>query len=289
MKIQQHLKTRTHFTACLLAGVLSIAAQIASGQQPLLELRFNETSAAVVSTGAEEVAGKIFDAGGEAKDLHSQDRGGSSGKVGDRAFDESSTVSGEAGPVVMLPWPPNTPPMAKAFTITGWLKRDVANDEDRTLLRLVRGGGKRWHEFAFDLGYYGVGRLALSVNENVNENRVTSKAAGYGSIVGEWVFFAVVFDGPAGQVTFYRGNASSGVQVVSQHPISEGETLIDRGGNIMIGNSAKQGDRAFVGFLDNIRVYVPEGSSEGALGVEALERIMAADLAASPGKVPAAP
>jgi hypothetical protein len=275
------LQKRANFTTCLLAGVLSasLAGQSAPAQQPLVELRFNETTSSVVSTGIEKVEGKMVDAEGETQNLHSQDRSGVSGKIGDRAFDNSSATMGGAGGMVVLPAPPNIPLTAKAFTITGWFKQSGSHGPSPELARLVRWVGK---DSGFDLGYASPDRLSLGINGNA----VTSKPTGYHSAEGsgDWMFFAAVFDGAAGQVTFYRGDTSGGgVDVVSVHPLSESETQLDDRRSIGVGNGEpKIRDRAFAGFLDNIRVFVSEGSSEGALGVEALDKIVAADLADAP-------
>ncbi len=271
------LDLQRHLTACLLAGAITLAGQNAAGQQPVVELRFNETSTGVVSTGIEKAEGKMIDAEGEPQNLHSKDRTGVSGKIGDRAFDNASATMGAAGGMVVLPPPPNIPPTAKSFTITGWLKTTGVFGENPELARLVRWVDKG---SGFDLGYATPGRLSLIVNGN----SATSKPVGYHAVegVGDWLFFAAAFDG--GQVTFYRGDASGGgVQVVSVHPLSEGDIALADQRAVEVGNAEpKSRNRAFSGYLDNIRVFVSEGSSEGALGVEALEKVMTADLADAP-------
>ncbi len=93
---------------------------------------------------------------------------------------------------------------------------------------------------------------------------------------GEWVFFAVTYDGSLTEnnVKFYAGTAGQAVELVQTAGIAEGPAEF---ADLYAGN-IQGGNRPFAGWLDNLRLWGDSQGSGGAISEAELEKYRQADL-----------
>jgi hypothetical protein len=100
---------------------------------------------------------------------------------------------------------------------------------------------------------------------------------------GEWIFYALTWDGARQTATIYQGTATNSAIVQRQFAVPEINTPIPGGGPAYIGNDQKNGgpgNRAFSGGIDDIRIY------DKALDEKSIEAIRAADAVNIEGGLP---
>lgn len=195
-----------------------------------------------------------------ARDLHTSDAGGVSGKSYDRAFDNSGctamgAASGPAGKIVQTA---NNSAVEnlRSFTLSGWFSADTAPQAGAILLSRIRGsttnGG---FELLADASTPGALTLRLGNGSTIQS---ASSGAHYAPpSPGAWVFFAVSYDADAssGQVKFYRAYRTGTVDLVTTVTLPAGP-LAASSKSLTIGNAPDQGwADAFDGKLDNIRIH----------------------------------
>ena len=92
--------------------------------------------------------------------------------------------------------------------------------------------------------------------------------------IGEWVFFAVTYDGTAStnNALFYKGSRTSPVALAQKLTINQGRALANSN-PVVIGNASADGtlSRPFDGWLDNFRVFGSKTDSSGVLSLQQLE------------------
>jgi hypothetical protein len=250
---------------------LGVAGFIAEYEQrldpaPILELKFDETGFDAPSTGLATNAARFLVDADVSRDLHSLNGRGVSGLPGDRAFDNSLSSGmgnkGDGGRATIAVDVDAADDLL-SLTLQGWFRAQGAGITD--LARLIT---KQAGNTGFLLLGTG-GNLDLEIN-NVG---TTSTGARYAD-AGEWVFFAVTYNGTAtsSNVRFYRGTRNNPVVLLETRTLNQGRILANSA-SITVGNSNGAGalTRPFDGWLDNIRVFGNELNSSGALTVQQLE------------------
>jgi hypothetical protein len=273
--------------------------------RPILEFGFNETGTTATSTGSSTPTLTLKDATQTDGDLHSAPGLGVAGDITgnarfgtDRAFDNTASfaTTGRTGGIA-LNTTDNSVTTLSSWTVSGWYKTDVGT--------ILNGGGTVLFQSpitfsALPDGSPGISTAGFAVRaENPNGLRVTVNGinTGVGSAgntwtdEAKWVFFAVTYDGTqsVANIRYYRGyrNAAeaganpAGVTQVAFDTIAQGTTLPAHG--LAIGNRTEDYNRAFDGFLDNMRVFgARDNSPGGALSLTQLEILRAGDITAGP-------
>ena len=96
------------------------------------------------------------------------------------------------------------------------------------------------------------------------------------SAPGDWVFFAVTYDGTATQdnVKFYKGSQTQPVYLVSTTTIDAGQLIGGQNSSINVGCSGTGGQNSTAGYLDKFCVYTEKtAQSRGALDLPGLENV----------------
>ncbi len=239
---------------------------------PILEFKFDDTGFTARDTGL-ATNGAAFLAGtSTARDFHSADALGVSGRPGDRAFDNSvssgmgSKGSGGRASVADL----DAADDLASLTLQGWFRTDGAAIDNLARLITKQSGST---------GFLLLG-TAGNLDLEINNVGTTSTSAHY-SDPGVWVFFAVTYDGTAtnNNVRFYKATPTNSVALVETRTLNQGRAL----GNtsmITIGNANSDGSlmRPFDGLLDDIRVFGDKTNASGALTLQQLEWVRAQDV-----------
>jgi len=197
-----------------LLALASMAATVASGQTPILQYTFNETGTTAASTGLNPTPLTFLNAIGTSADLHSAYGLGVSGMLGDRAFDNTASTGMGIGSVGGLAGiPAGTIGTLSSFTYQCWF--NVATPVTN-LARLLEDT------------HISIEALNGGVVMHVNGKFVTAAAAWSGT--GEWVFFAVSYDGTksSNNLTFYTATKTAPVtQVGTAFTLDGGPVLQD--------------------------------------------------------------
>lgn len=275
--------------------VLTVAlATTAQGAlvSPILEYTLNTADsttalpagAAVANTGTAGAPGDLTMIGsggpGASTNFYTVDGGGVSGLLGDRAYNNTgSTAMGNQGVTYSLP--NNRGPRAtndtdngilngrSALTVTGWLKTE-AGQTWRGLAQVWAGdAGNFMNVRGGDGGVGNGGKIEFDfrTGANVASALVRSNGANWNAD-GQWMFFAVTWDGGTGAVAMYYLDGlnqiqSSGTTYVSAAGLGVGaiQDTSQQAGNplatygLAIGNQAGYALRPFDGFVDNVRVF----------------------------------
>ncbi|CAN5577566.1 hypothetical protein BH09PLA1_BH09PLA1_14280 [soil metagenome] len=214
------------------------------------DFRFNgefggTLGSAVQNNGYLSTPATLQNSAGTATDLHSGDSLGTSGRIGDRAFDNRATSSmgasgGGKAVVADRTWFRDL----QAFTIAGWFKTDGAQTigSGAVLMSQLDGNG------GWSLGSTTAGKLTLTVDAGGSSKTATSSTSF--SLQNAWTFFAVTFDArPSGnEVQFYVGSETSDVASAGAGSISSSNSSDTVLASLTIG------DR-FDGLLDNMRLF----------------------------------
>ncbi|NQT88465.1 hypothetical protein HQ560_16985, partial [bacterium] len=164
----------------------------------------------------------------------------------------------------------------KSFTIVGWARA--------ASLKTGMGGNRiafnlNYNRAGFDLVHHADGRMRLSVNEW--PDRVKNDSSPKKIRAGEWVYFAVAYDGK--QTRWRFGGPRQPAALDRTTPYARGAT--GKGsGTLTIGNYNETlhrhgTDRQFRGQLHGIRIF---GSTKGTDGALPLETIRALQTSAAP-------
>jgi hypothetical protein len=240
-----------------------ITATPGTAPAPLLEFKFNGAGALAHGTGI-DTNGLALTLNSSPADLHSRDAEGVSGLPGDRAFDNSMATAmgslGSGGGLARIPEPLEGINDLRSLTLQGWFRA-----QDMVIDRLARLITNQSGDSGFLLLGTG-GNLTLEINNA----GTTSSGSAYMEI-GEWVFFAVAYDGTgaSNNVRFYKATRTTPVALVQTRSLNQGAA---RGNSqrVSIGNLSNI-SRPFDGWLDNIRVFGSKTDSSGALSVAQLE------------------
>ncbi|EIQ01394.1 putative xylanase/chitin deacetylase [Opitutaceae bacterium TAV1] len=263
------------------APAASASAGAGNANAPLFSWDFNKGAGVNVESNgsADEATLTLVDHGGKAASHFSDNKQGVSGREGDYALDLTSatgmgaTQPNSTGPVGVV-WS-NAAGLRSlgnlaSFTLTGWLKPSVALDRSARIIvsdtiALMAGSANQ---------------LALQVVGN--GDRQTARSQATYTEVGNWMFFAVTYDGTqsADNVKFYIGTPASGALAeAGTETITAGPTK-PFGGQLLLGNNSTAGDttRPFQGLMDDIAIYGTTSGASGALSPEQLTRIFRASL-----------
>jgi len=164
------------------------------------------------------------------------------------------------------------------FTVTGWYNSDVLqSDHARLFNKSPDSFGSTGIGISFQTG-------GAALRFNVGNNSFTSATSTIYDNTAAWVFFAMTFtSGTGGSGTFYAGDLNTPVTAA----VSTHSTNLTFGSNtepLVLGNRSVTPDRAFDGFLDDLRVYdevltvsqieairvIPEPSGFALLGFSAM-------------------
>jgi hypothetical protein len=232
---------------------------------PIVEFKFDETGPNAPSTGVATNAARFLVGATTSRDFHSTDRRGISGLPGDRAFDNSVSSgmgsSGDGGRAVISDV--DAADDLLSLTLQGWFRAEGAGIND--LARLIT---KQASSSGFLLLGTG-GDLQLEINNT----GTTSTGTRYAD-AGDWVYFAVTYDGTAtaNNVRFYKGTRTNSVILLETRTLNQGRALANAA-SITIGNANSDGSlmRPFDGRLDDVRVFGDKLNSSGALTLQQLE------------------
>lgn len=247
------------------------------GQTPIVEYLFDELGTKSPNRGSASTASAGFQlADGSVIDLHTAGGMGISGLIGDRAFDNTgSSAMGSMGTGGKAIQTTSLETLAglKSFTLQGWYKTQSGLLTAAARLFDKQGGSSSG---GFTLSSGGPGQLSLYVNSlSVGITSTNSYSES-----GTWVFYAVTYDSTAvsGNVKFYKGGINTGVtQVGDALTYNQGAVLTNSSG-LALGNLPNGNARPFDGYLDNMRVYGSTTDALGALSINDLETIRAADV-----------
>ncbi|HEY0549957.1 MAG TPA: LamG domain-containing protein, partial [Verrucomicrobiae bacterium] len=240
---------------------------------PLVELRFNETGTNAANTGRAPVSPVFFNSSDMPTDWHSESSLGISGLIGDRAFDNTACTgmgSGGSGGRATEIYDTAVDGLL-SLTLQGWFKTESAlGSNARFFAKQGTGSG-----FLFLVPSTGV--LSLEIDGSAS----TMSSAQF-SEVGQWIFFAVTYDGTtaANNVKFYKGTPSNAVTLVETRSLGTGRAATNSSG-ATFGN-ANGLQRPIDGLLDDIRVFGSKTDNRGALTAAQLEWFRNKDIQNAP-------
>lgn len=263
--------TRLAFMASLLiAWATPLSAEI-------LFYSFNEAGTQALATGSGATGGNpvlnLLGNGGAPADLHSADALGVSGLAGDFAFDNtvSSGIIGAAH--AQHAADVDSIDALAAFTLAGWFRLPTSATESlgRQAAIIENGPVSVLDEPA---GYRLRGGAAANsgtLELRVNRDQIIESSNAY-SEIGDWVYFAVSYDGNASSsnVKFYKGTTTTPVSLVDTLSLDAGPVLQDAI-PLTLGVTQTSGLTlgSFNGLLDNVRIY---GQVESLSTLEAARR-----------------
>jgi hypothetical protein len=205
---------------------------------------------------------------------------------GDQAFDNTAMLSEKgdsSGRAVFADLSEKPFSTLQSITICGWYKTrpgQTPNTAHR-IVELQQRKGLSVNLF-FTQKARDTGSLRFVVGDQDNAKDSPSHP-GYASL-GEWVFFAVTYDGTkdVDNVTFYAGSPDEAtpLKLVSKNSSAFGSLQLQPASpkaRILIGNR-RELDRGFIGFLDEFRIYGSATDASGALSQEQLNSIRGWDL-----------
>ncbi|EIP97684.1 PEP-CTERM putative exosortase interaction domain-containing protein [Opitutaceae bacterium TAV1] len=267
------MNIRTHsipVIPAILAGLFAFISISTRAQVPtanlLLHYDFNAGSGTTItdlSTSGRD--GKFVGSGGK----FGVDGSGLSGVAGDYAFDNTASTMAGAGAAVQYDAGSGNSSMGTltSFTVTMWLTPDSA------VVDLAR---------LFDAVNAPLFRVTDTGGLRLQSGDTLFDSASLGFTPNQWTFVGLTFD--AGTITVYSGGTtpeSLSVVLPSETSPTPSITSIAFGRSINFGGTSN-GARAFDGSLDNIRVYGTTSGGDGALDIDGIRAIHAADLGIVP-------
>ena len=222
---------------------------------PVPKLRFNfEDSGNTTTDSLAGVSLNLLDWSGAAVDLHAP-LGSGVGGAG-RALDfTSSGAQGSNGPIASTIGSSAIDfGTVNRFTVSLWLKPAST---------LLVGGYPRF----FSLGTNGttdrgvLGSLQLLSNGNLQATTAVQQFVNTGQMAsavdmpsGRWTFLALTYDGAA--LNLYSGSETNSVALVSSANLALGGVPLGNSWTLFLGNRIAPQDRAFRGWLDDVRFYL---------------------------------
>ncbi|WP_309383051.1 LamG-like jellyroll fold domain-containing protein [Cerasicoccus frondis] len=158
---------------------------------------------------------------------------------------------------------------ACSFTLQGWFKAD-SGETPGNFARLFTSARVSSYFDSKD----GKGLVIA-----VNGDNVLCRDPAF-QVSGEWVFFAVTYDGDQEEqnVNFYAGLENQPVALMSNASMSSGCVSNEQALQpIYIGNLSKR-DRPFDGLIDHVRLWVTQEGSSAVLTLSELEEVRRSDL-----------
>jgi hypothetical protein len=237
---------------------------------PIVEFRFNEIGSQAPSTGADSTPMTFINGASAEADLHSDDRDGVSGLQGDHAFDNSSSTamgSSGSGGYANQADDDNLDDLL-SLTLQGWFKADSGSIN--SLARIIT---KQAGANSFLLIGSSSGKFQFEIN---NANCTTAEA--WYPETGQWIFFAVTYDGSSivNNVKFFKATRTTPVTLVETRTLNQGRALANNSA-MQIGNWASL-TRPFDGWLDNLRVFGSKTNQTGVLTLPQLEWLRNKDI-----------
>ena len=251
--------------------------------EPLVKYLFNETGTEALNSGASSAPLKLYTIDG-LTDLHSDSGLGVSGLPGDRAFDNSpatrmgSQGTGHGRGVTDADGIQLLGGTKDFVTVQGWFKADTI---------LYAGAVIMFIPGMVDVRQTTGTRGVIRFMSDDTKLPSADSPAVYNK-TGEWVFFAVTWDGTkeTDNVHFYIGDRTTPVQLggtaTFAHPMKPKEVPLPLIiGDTNAGMPDKTFTRPFDGYLDNLRIY---GASDASaiLSLEQLEFLRKIDGKAIP-------
>lgn len=267
MKTEERKGMRGSVGALAAIALAAWATTCPAAVQPLLEFRFNESGSIVTNTGSVGGTAALIKSDGSTNDLHSAGGTGPSGGYLDAAFDNTDAtgmgIFGTGGGAVLgASFGSN---YFSSLTIAGWMNKASG----------LSGDARIYVDDKIDLYWTSQGALRLPVG-GVN---ATSTSGTYNAATNTWTFFAVTFDNASGEVNFYRGFTNAAPTLINTATVPIGALLTNRS-TFTIGNGAFPYNRAFDGWLDNVRLHGSTSGSSGALSQTQLQDWWSMDLVA---------
>lgn len=240
----------------VLSGLLCGHASAAA----VLVYNFNDAvnNTTTVSTGTQAGTLTFQNSAAVATNLHGAAGSGASGSLGDLAFDNTaSTGMGNAGTGGRAVDSPNgnaastalntAIAASKVLTISGWYKSSTTPGGNARLVEFGDGVSNSMYVL-FDGS--NANQMRLGVN-GVNANSIADTSY---TQTNKWIFFAVSYNGANGATSFYKGDATTPVSLVSSTTLAGGNPVAFSYLNIGNGLAGSGGTtRPFDGYLDNFR------------------------------------
>ena len=254
----------------------------------LLEYTFNERGAYAKSSGLLDVPLEFRSrSGNQLIELRSANATGVSGKSGDRAFDNTDAEMGGAGGVAKTAANVDGIDGLTSFTYCGWYKTKDAS--------FVGSNARLGKDFDENKGWQFLGNNSDGVlfYADAGSRSISGKSVDLSILAqtGEWVFFAITYDGSktSNNLKLYAGDKKTAVTLITQQTVNSG-ALDANTTALTVGNEANR-SRAFAGYIDNLRLYGTKASrdSSGVLTLEQLETLRADDVSGGSAKPAAAP
>jgi hypothetical protein len=182
--------------------------------------------------------------------------------LGDRAFDNTASTGmgsgGTGGRATQLYDEPVDGLLS--LTLQGWFKAESTVGSNARLF--AKQGSGTGFLFLAPSG----GTLSLEINGSSS----TMSSAQF-SEVGQWIFFAVTYDGStsANNVKFYKATPTNGVTLVETRTLNFGRVVTNSSPVTFANANGLQ--RPIDGLLDNLRIFGSKTDNRGALTAAQLE------------------
>ncbi|GHB91150.1 LamG domain-containing protein [Cerasicoccus arenae] len=263
-----------------LANVILLTSGALAAETLLYEFTFNDNSQNELtqSSGDESLTlnfTSFVNANSDeriATDLYGARGSGVSGKSDDLAYDNTNSPS--LGCMAQARDASNPVNDLKFFTLSGWFKSTGPGSYSR----IIEIG--KTALFFSEMEGASTQRIEFStrINDMSSDPERVSTNLDHG-IKGEWVFFAVTYDGSSGEANIYVGSETLRVESMAVAIFAKGKVVSGEGQRFSIGNSSyHDNQRPFEGYLDNIRVWGSSDDSSAALNMKEVQSVMANDL-----------
>ena len=243
---------KTTAPVAALCGILLAASLPTTEAAQIISIDFNQTGTAATNAGS--LGGNynvtLKNNGGTPTDLHSADGTGVSGLAGDRAFDlTSATGMNLAGPYANFVSETHSDlaPLG-ALTLAGWYK--VANGADFNGAYVIRNNSDTPVFGGWSVNFTSVGRMQFTVGNGTSSPVVNSSNNAFTSNGGNWVFFAVSWNGS--NATFYNGTVAGSATAVGSPAFSQTMVVDSQAASIGRSNLTTG---ALDGLLDDFKIY----------------------------------
>lgn len=271
MKVKYYCFPKLLIALVLLFFAISPAIFCTNVPEPILEYLFNEIGDIAPSTGTNSTELKLFKNDNNsaiAADIRSEDGLGVSGKIGDKALDNTKAIQmgqGEVGSgygrarAVSYVSDLNN---LNSFTIQFWFNA----------AELIKGSAYVFEKpSTFAVLGDGVGKLSLHMTGKAYSATVFDE-------VNQWVFVAFTFDGTktTDNIKVYKGTLNKGVEEVASYnrtePAGSGTNAFGILDNIYTFKLP------FKALVDNFRIFGHRDNADGCLSREQLESLRIQDI-----------